>query len=161
MRDRRRTIIGALAGGVVLASAAFAAGSQVDGGSATAKGGGDRAGVEPALLPAPPGAGDVTFVHRRGGPGARFAPFGDLAERLGVSERRLHDALHAVRPSGHPRDELAESLAKSLDVDADRVREALAAFHRSRHEQFAERLAKELGIDADRVKDALPPPPGP
>ncbi|HEV3000266.1 MAG TPA: hypothetical protein VGW75_05945 [Solirubrobacteraceae bacterium] len=162
MRDRRRTIIAALAGGVAVASAAFAVGSQAGDGSATADDRrGDRGAVERAFVAAPPPGRDVIFERRRGGPGVRFAPHGDLARRLGVSERRLHEALHAIRPSGDPRDALAESLAKSLDVDAGRVRDALEAFHRQQHDAFAERLAKELGIDPGKVKDALPPPPGP
>ena len=185
---------------MALASAGFAIGSQSGGGSADARGG-DR----PA---------DDRIVHLRGGPPG----FESLAERLGVSEEKLRDALDALRPTGDPGEQLAAALARSLGieqakveaaltklrsqharrheareersgppgpgrrgcvvralhgpggplggdlarelgVDADKLRDALDAFHQARHDEFAQRLADRLGIDVDKVKEALPPGP--
>ena len=63
MRDRRRTTVAALAGGVALASAGFAIGSQIDDGSADAAKGSARTASGQA----------VHFDGRRGGPPARRA----------------------------------------------------------------------------------------
>jgi biotin operon repressor len=137
---------------VALASAGFAIGSQQDDGSAGA------AGSEG------PGAGE-RVIHFRGGPGGPGGPgarFGDLAERLGVSEADLRKALEELRPAGDPKDELAAALAQSLNLDQAKVEEALAGLHGSherRHEEargeFAAALAEELGLEAGAVEAAL------
>ncbi|HEX8083168.1 MAG TPA: Clp protease N-terminal domain-containing protein [Solirubrobacteraceae bacterium] len=153
-----------LAGCVAVASAAFALGSQSgDGSAAAARDGGSTE--------------NARFVHR-GGPGG--PGLSALADRLGVSEAKLREALDSLRPSGDPadhEDELAAALAKSLGLDqakVDAALEQLRAQHEQEHEQrfdeFAAALAKELGLSADKVKAALdkvkpdrppgPPPPG-
>ena len=140
-----------VAGSVALASAAFAVGSQTGDGTADARGEG-RAERGGAVLfgPGPPGHGRF-----RGGPPG----FESLADRLGVSESRLRRALRDVRPGGDPRDELVKSLAESLDVEEQAVRDAFDRFHQQKHDEFAQRLADRLGIDVDKVKEALPPRP--
>src|ERR687894_359974 len=102
-----------------------------DGSAAAARGGGDR----PA---------------RAGGP---FAP-DDLAERLGVEESELREALADIRRDRRgedPRDELAAALAEALGLPQERVSEALEQQHERRHEEMrqalAEALAAELGLD--------------
>lgn len=163
MRDRRRTTIAALAGGAALASAGFAIGSQDDG-SATAAADRSGAAVRPADRLAGPGPGPA-FVHRagrRGGPhGPHRMGLGSLADDLGVSQAKLHDALRDLRPKGDPGDEMTAALAKELGISAERLREAFDAVHQRRHDEFARQLAEKLGVDVDKVKDALPAPPGP
>ena len=163
----------ALAGGVALASAGFAIGSQSGDGSADARGG-DRP------------ARDRVIHFRAGPPG-----FGSLADRLGVSEQKLGEALEALRPKGDPGDELAAALAKSLGVEQAKVEAALTRLH-ARHERrhgvrhersgpsgpgrrghvmpaphpgpggphgpagpLGDELARELGVDAEELHDAL------
>ena len=86
-----------LAGSVALASAAFAIGSQAGDGSADAHG--DRGGRAALFGGGPPGAG-----HLRGGPRG----FESLADRLGVSESRLRDALRDLRPVVKVPEDIAE-----------------------------------------------------
>jgi hypothetical protein len=160
MRDRRRTTIAALAGGAALASAGFAIGSQDDG-SATAATDRSGAAVRPADRLAGPGPGPG-FIHRAGRPGGPHRMgLGSLADRLGVSQAKLHDALDDLRPKGDPGDEMTAALAKELGISAERLREAFDAVHERRHDEFARQLAEKLGVSVDKVKDALPAPPGP
>ncbi|HEX8206529.1 MAG TPA: Clp protease N-terminal domain-containing protein [Solirubrobacteraceae bacterium] len=112
----------------------------------------------------------------RSGPPPRRPSLSTLARRLGVSRAKLRAALREVAPDGPghhgpggpggPGDrggpgDFAADLAKELGVDADRIEEALEAFHQARHDEFAQQLADKLGIDVDKVKDALPDGPGP
>jgi biotin operon repressor len=154
-----------LAGGVALASAAFAVGSQSGDGSAVAArdGGATQAdNVRLAPFGAPPPGGDVRMVHR-GGPGhGPDAGLSSLADDLGVTEEQLRDAFDALRPSGDPGDELAAALAQSLGVDRAKVEEALEGLrtrhgqdHEQRHGEFAAALAEELGISAENVREAF------
>jgi ClpA/ClpB-like protein len=157
MRDRRRTTIVALAGGVALASGGLAIGSQLGNGAADAR--------SKTNSSAPAQARDAHF-GRRGGPG----DFSSLADRLGVSEAKLRAALDDLRPSGDPMDGLAAALAKSLNLDEAKVQaelDKLRAAHEKRedaeHAKFEAALAKELGIDAAKVHaafDKLKPEPG-
>jgi biotin operon repressor/DNA-binding transcriptional MerR regulator len=139
-----------LAGGVALASAAFAVGSQSGDGSAVAArdGGASRtADSRPADF------------RGRGGPGPGFS---SLADELGVSEAKLRAALDKLRPAGDPHEELAAALAQSLGIDqakVDAALEQLRSQHEQEHEQrrdeHAAALAKELGLSEDKVRAAL------
>ena len=173
MRDRRRTTAIVLAGGVALASAGFAIGSQSGDGSAEAARDGNR-------------SADTRAPGHHGGPG-----FASLAGELGVSEERLREALEKLRPD-RSRDEmqteLAAALAQSLGVEQAKVTEALEGLHDRRHASRAKRrgaardaralrgpgrhgrghhgpggprgdlaqdLADALGVEAAKVEDAL------
>ena len=157
---RIRTAI-ILTGAVVLASGAYALGSQTDGAAEAA---GDR-----------PGAG---YFHRAPGhpPGAGFG-LDRLADRLGVDEDELRDALEDVRGSlpdrRDVREDFAKELADELGTTPAKVEAALERI-RAKHEQefedrrdaIAEALAKRLNLDVDKIKDALEGPglflrPGP
>lgn len=158
MRNPKQKTAIVLTGAVALASGAYALGSQTDGSAVAA---GDR----------PPG-----YFHGGPGPGQGFGLDG-LADRLGVDEDKLRDALEDVRgnlPDPHElHDDFAEELADELGTTEAKVQAALERI-RKRHEQafedrrdaFAEALAKRLNLDADKVKDALEAPrffrrPGP
>src|SRR3954463_3563116 len=85
---RPTTTAVALAGAVAAASGAYALGTQVDDGSASAT-------QQAPATQQPAAAGQATASDRRGahGGGPRR-----LASRLGVTEARLRAALDAVRP---------------------------------------------------------------
>ena len=154
--NKKQTVALALTGAVALASGAYALGSESDG-SAVAAGEDER----PA------------FVHH-GGPG-----FGldRLADRLGVDEAKLRDALEDVRSDLPARRELhadfAEELADELGIAQAKVEAALERISERRKSQFQERhdalaeaLAKRLNLDAAKVEEALETPrffkrPGP
>jgi energy-converting hydrogenase A subunit M len=166
MRTRTKTAAFALTGAVALASGAYALGTQAGGGAAVAA---DQSDRNPPVLRA----------HWRGG------PFGSerLADRLGVDESELRDALEDVRPrlAGPPaiHDDFAERLADELGIDRERVEAALERMHDSaereleqRRDELAQRLADRLDLDVDEVQEALGdspffwhgrlgPPPGP
>jgi hypothetical protein len=161
MRNSKQKTVAVLAGSVALASGAYALGSQSDG-NAVAD------GNRPPHLAGGPGYG----VHFDGGPG-----LAGLADRLGVDEDALRDALEDVRgtlPGPHElRADFAQELADELGTTAAKVEAALERI-RKRHEQqlkdrsdaVAEALAKRLNLDADKVKEALRAPrfferPGP
>ena len=95
-----------------------------------------------------------------------------LADRLGVDEDKLRDALDDVRGSlPQPREiraDFAQELATELGTTKAKVEAALErirAKHEDefskRHDALAEALAKKLNLDVDKVKDALelPKPP--
>jgi Clp amino terminal domain, pathogenicity island component len=149
MRTRTKTAALALTGAVALASGAYALGTQTGGGAAVA---------------ADPSAPDRPALRTHWRP----APFGSerLADRLGVDESELREALEDVRPQlpdpGEVRDDFAERLADELGIDQGRVEAALERMRRSverefeqRHDDFAERLADRLKLDVDEVKEAL------
>jgi transcriptional regulator with XRE-family HTH domain len=110
MTNRKAATAAALAGAVALASAAYGIGTQTDDGTASA-------------------ARDNGSTARDGAPGERIVHFGfgDLAERLGVDENELSDALRDFHEREHTerRDAFAEALAQALDKPVDEVRAAL------------------------------------
>lgn len=139
MSTRRKQLGAALAAAAVLGFGSYALGTQAGDGSAAARGGQDR----PA---------------RAGGP---FALDG-LADRLGVEESELREALADIRRERRgedPRDEFAAALAEALGLPQERVSEALEQEHERRHEEMrealAEALAAELGLEASEVRAAL------
>jgi hypothetical protein len=154
MRNPKQKTAVVLAGAVALASGAYALGSQTDGSAVAA---GDR----PA--------------HFRGGPPG----FGldRLADRLGVDEGDLREALEDVRGDlkgpGKLRSDFAEELADELgttqakvEAALERIRKRHAEEHDERRDALAEALAKRLNLDAAKVKEALETPrffgrPGP
>jgi hypothetical protein len=164
MRNPKTKTAAALAGAVALASGAYALGTQSDG-SAVA------AGERPSLF-----AGDrpALAVH-----GPDHHPFGldRLADRLGVEEEALREALEDVRgslPGPHKlHDDFAKQLADELgtteakvEAALERIRERQEKAFEDRHDAFAEALAKRLNLDADKVEEALQAPkffmrPGP
>jgi biotin operon repressor len=84
-----------------------------------------------ALRPKPP-----MDVHGHFGP----LPFDEaqLARDLGVSEDKLHDALDAIRKADEAamqkmEDEFAAALAKALNLDVQKVKDALGPMHKLRH----------------------------
>lgn len=135
-----------LAGSVVLASAAYGVGTQVDDGSATAA-----------------SSSSSSSDDRRGPPGRHLS---GLADTLGVSEAKLRAALEDLRgerPARGKRD-LAAALAKELDVSRAKVEEVLEGLRpregrrtgrHAGHRRFVAALAKELGIEASKVRSAL------
>jgi hypothetical protein len=178
MQTRTKTAAIALTGAVALASGAYALGSQAGGGSAVAAG--DR-GDELVIAADRSGSDRPMFrTHFRGGPlGSE-----DLADRLGVEESELREALEDVRPQlPDPREvhrDFSQRLANELGIAEDRVDAALERMRDSaerefeqRHDELAERLADRLNLDVDKVKEELGdfppigrfahpgPPPGP
>jgi hypothetical protein len=153
MTRGKRTTVLALAGAVVLASGAYALGSEAGDGSAAAAKSGAQSGAPygPGLGYGPP-------------PGRHFggiAPGLDrLATRLGVSENALRAALQDVRPdrpAGRP--DIAKELADALGIDVANVKAAFDKLAPRRHEahkrDFAADLAKRLGLTTAKVEQAL------
>jgi Clp amino terminal domain, pathogenicity island component len=151
MTTRKKQAAIALTGAVALASGAYALGSQAGGGTAGAAGTPDN--------PRPPA------LVRAGGPHVEFG-LDRLADRLGVDESDLRDALEDVRPErpdpGDIRDGFAKTLADELGIEQSRVEAALErvrekaedTFEQHR-DDFAKRLADRLNLDQDKVEDAL------
>jgi energy-converting hydrogenase A subunit M len=152
MRTRTKTTAIALTGAVALASGAYALGTQTGGGSADA--------ADAANPPSP----SAIRAHFPGG----GRPFGldNLADRLGVDESALEDALDDVRSNLPDPDEVrgnfAEDLAKELGIDAKEVEDALDRLQdkaqqgmEQRRDELAKQLADRLNLDVDKVKDAL------
>ena len=147
MNSAPRKMTAVLAGSVVLASAAYGVGTQVDDGSATAASKSNSSSSD----------------NRRGGPGAR--DLSGLAETLGVSEAKLKAALEDLRGDRPARrkDDLAAALAKELDVSEAKVQDVLESTRPARprvdrrvvHRRFAAALAKELGIEVSKVRSVL------
>jgi energy-converting hydrogenase A subunit M len=152
MRTRTKTATIALTGAVALASGAYALGTQAGGGSA------DAADPQRPNVP--------TFQQIRGG--LPREPFGldSLADRLGVDENDLEDALKDARPQlPDPKDvrrDFSEELANELGISKDRVDDALERMQDNAEQEFeqrrnelAEQLADRLNLDVDEVKEAL------
>jgi hypothetical protein len=143
MTTRRKTTATVLAGAVVLASGAYAIGSQSGGGTS--------------------GAATGT-ASQSAGPGD---PAASLASRLGVTEAQLRAAFDDIRktdppPGGDPRAKLEKALADALGIDQSKVADALdklrtqhEADESARHAAFAKSLAQELGLDPAKVTAAL------
>ena len=175
MDTRTKTAAIALTGAVALASGAYALGTQVGGGSAAAAG--DRPGDELVIAAGTSDRGGPMFrAHFRGGPLGSDA----LADRLGVDESDLREALEDVRSLlPDPREvhrDFANELAKELGISEQRIDAALERMRdrtekefEQRRDELAQRLADRLNVDVDKVKDALGdvpffghgPPPGP
>jgi transcriptional regulator with XRE-family HTH domain len=164
MNARVRNAGVAVAGAALLASGAYALGSQAGNGSAAAS---PSSGS---------GAAGATAVNYGYGPGARFrahrvrrgfrggAPgFGldALANRLGVTTAQLRSALQDIRQDLPSRADLAQKLADALGLPVDKVTSALDQFkpergmHRDHEDGPAAALAKALGIDASKVRAAF------
>jgi Clp amino terminal domain, pathogenicity island component len=174
MNARGKMLALALAAAVVLASGAYALGSQAGGGSATAQSN---------------DSGSQTRLQRDWGPPPGL---GNMADQLGVSEDQLQDALESLRSEQEPPnpDDLTKELAAALGVSQADLKAALKKVapkrggklcgpgERKLERRFAGRgpggppprggmmffglapgmadaLAKQLGIDADKVEDAL------
>ena len=156
MRNRKQKTAAVLAGAVALASGAYALGSQADG---SAEAAGDRP------------------VHFRGGPyGGPGGPGGPagfgldrLADRLGVEESELREALEDVRGElkgprelrGHFAADLAKELGTTeakVEAALERIREKHESEMEDRRDALAEALAKRLNLDASKVKEALEEP---
>jgi Spy/CpxP family protein refolding chaperone len=146
MTRAKQTTVLALAGAVALASGAYALGTQVDDGSASASN--DRAA----------GYGHGFGPGRHGGPGLRPG-LDSLADHLGVDEADLREALEDI--ASEHRDDLAQRLADALNVDRAKVEQALEDLRPDRPrrprppEALAGALAKELGISSAKVRAAL------
>jgi hypothetical protein len=156
MTNRKTKTAIALTGAVALASGAYALGSQAGDGAANAAAGDKGDDARPL----------VVHAFRGGGPpGAAFG-LDNLADKLGVDESDLEEALRDVRPDlpGPPKPpgDFAEILADELGIEQSRVEDALERVRertekemQERHDEFAERLADRLNLDPDKVKDAL------
>jgi hypothetical protein len=152
MTNRKTKTAIALTGAVALASGAYALGSQAGDGSATAAGNNDDR-ERPALV----------HSFRGGPPGVAFG-LDNLADRLGVEESDLREALRDVRPDDPPKPpgDFAEILADELGVEQseveaalERVRERTEEAMDKRRDELAERLADRLNLDPDKVKEEL------
>ena len=160
MTPRTKKTAAALSGALVLASGAYALGSQTGDGTALA-------GGTPTSSPRSAGP------H---GPGPR--DLSGIAAQLGVTEAKLRAALEDLRPDrGAAKDErkaeLAKPLAAELGLDVAKVTAALEKFYGDRKvvrrerrgdrvQRFDEALAAKLGVDAAKVRaafDSLKPGP--
>lgn len=165
MTPRTKKTAAALSGALVMASGAYALGTQT--GDGTALAGGKTTSSAGPQAGAPPG--------RPGGPRDLSGP----AAKLGVTEAKLRAALQDLRPDrGARKDEhqaaLAKALATELGVDEAKVTAALDKLHGDRKvgrrerggdrlQRFDNALSAKLGIDAAKVRaafDALKPAPG-
>jgi len=156
--SKQRTAV-ALAAAIALASGAYALGSQAGDGAAVAANGGSDDNAQAA----PPrwGGGPPGLSDRGGPPG-----FSELADRLGVEQDALQDAMSDLRgtiaPPGPPGDDFPKELADELGTTEAKVEAALERV-RARHErefesrraEFAEKLADRLKLDASKVEEAL------
>jgi hypothetical protein len=154
MRNPKQKTAVVLSGAVALASGAYALGSQTDG---SAEAAGDRPA---AYFHGGPGPGP--------GPGVAFG-LDRLADRLGVDEDKLREALEDVRGTLPDKDELRADFAKELadelgtteakvEAALERIREKHEQAFEARQDAVAEALAKRLNLDADKVKEALQAP---
>jgi hypothetical protein len=150
MRNPKQKTAVVLTGAVALASGAYALGSQTDG---SAEAAGDR----------PAG-----YFHGGPGPGVAFG-LDRLADRLGVDEDKLREALEDVRGTLPDKDELRADFAKELadelgtteakvEAALERIREKHEQAFEARQDAVAEALAKRLNLDGDKVKEALQAP---
>jgi Mn-dependent DtxR family transcriptional regulator len=157
MTPRTKKTAVALSGALVLASGAYALGTQAGGGAALA---GGTNSPPSARIAGPNGPG-------HGGPRDLSA----IADRLGVTEAKLRAALDDLLPDlrakkDEHQDALAKALASELGLDAAKVTAALEKFHGDRKvvrrerrgdrlQRFDDALAAKLGIDAAKVRSAF------
>jgi biotin operon repressor len=164
MTPRTKKTAAALTGALVLASGAYALGSQAGDGSALA-------GSPSARQNTGYGFGAGPRGHR-GGPREALS---DAAKQLGVSEDQLLAALRKLRDErkdemGDLRDAFEQALAKELGISEAKVESALdkrvqdrqggRKLRRDGHRgdiraAFAKQLAAELGITEAKVRAAL------
>jgi transcriptional regulator with XRE-family HTH domain len=151
MTARVRNVGAAVAGAALLASGAYALGSQAGGGSAAAHGGpgGDEHAVAVGYGPGPHRFERGRFHDRR--PGFELDA---LAKRLGVSTSALRAALADIRQDLPSRTDMAAKLAAALGVPVDKVNSALDQLKPERGD-FAADLAKALDLDTAKVEAAL------
>src|SRR5215218_2870088 len=150
MTPRTKKTVAALGGALVLASGAYALGSQAGDGAALA-GGTTTSARQPAAGPRGPGH-DLS----------------DAAARLGVTEAKLRAALEDLRPDRRDdrHADLAAALAKELGLSTAKVQTALEKQHgerkldrddrrADRRDEFAQALARKLGVAESKVRSAL------
>ncbi|HEX5781737.1 MAG TPA: Clp protease N-terminal domain-containing protein [Solirubrobacteraceae bacterium] len=143
MTSGKRTTAFALAGAIALASGAYALGNEAGDGSAEAAKG-----------------DQVRHGHGFGPPGRPgFRPgFDDLADRLGVEETALREALEGI--ADERKAQFAQRLADALNIDRAKVEEAFENLrperpHMRRPRGLPAALAKELGLSTAKVRAAL------
>src|SRR3954454_10813120 len=165
MTPRTKKTAAALSGALVLASGAYALGSQTGDGSALAG--------QNANAPRPGGHG-FGYGPGPGRPGFRGGPrqaLADAAKKLGVSQDKLLAALKKLRDDRKGKaDDLraafAKALATQLGIPESKVDAALAKrgpdkkLRRDGHRgdmraAFAKQLAAKLGITEAKVRSAL------
>src|SRR3954452_5242090 len=153
MTARVRNVGVVVAGAALLASGAYALGSQEGNGSASASGSPQRATAINYGY-APPGAPPRGFDrHRfRGGHGLGLQ---GLADKLGVRPAALRAALDGVRQDMPSKTDLAAKLADALGVPVDKVTSALGRFGPREHHDITAALAKALDLDTAKVQAAL------
>ena len=144
----RNTLVAAVAA-ALLASGAYALGSQSGGGSASAHG---------AVRPGGYAGGFARHrPHDREGFGLDA-----LANKLGVSTDQLRTALQGVRRDLAPqKHDLATQLAAALGVTPAKVRAAFEKIRTDARNAFVAALAKRLNLDQAKVDQALGSMPGP
>lgn len=173
MRSQKKMALFGLGGGVALASAAFAVGSQAGGGSAVAGTSTSASSTTSAAQIAP--------IHNGGRGGPRH-DLSDFAKRLGVEESRLEAALEDLRPDRESKEdhraEHVADLARILKLDEAKVKAAIEKVGPERGPRGAggppgppaglvADLAKDLELSEAKVRAALekvrpePPAPGP
>jgi ClpA/ClpB-like protein len=170
MTPRTKKTAAALSGALVLASGAYALGSQAGDGSALA-GSTPNASRQPAGY----GFGGGPGPGRPGFRGAHRDLLSDAAKQLGVSEDKLSAALEKLRDERKDKaDDLraafAKALAGELGISEAKVESALDERMDERkgtrklrrdgrrgdlRNAFADQLASELGIDKAKVRSAL------
>src|SRR3954470_1678862 len=169
MTPRTKKTAAALSGALVLASGAYALGSQTGDGSALAGQNANATRQGGYGFGYGPGPGRHGF---RGGPRQDLA---DAAKQLGVSQDKLLAALKSLRDdrkgkADDLRDAFAKALATQLGVPEAKVEAALDKRAADRpgkrklrrdgrrgdlRDAFAKQLAAKLGIDAAKVRLAL------
>jgi transcriptional regulator with XRE-family HTH domain len=129
MRRSWKTVVIAVVGAAVLASGAYAIGTQTGGGSA------DASDSKPSFR----------------------APFDSLAKALGVSGDDLRNALEDFRKqhADQRKDDFAAALAKALGKSTADVEKALQDQKDKARDDFAKRLADALGKSESDVRSAL------
>src|SRR3954447_5870077 len=156
MTPRTKKTAAALSGALVLASGAYALGSQSGDGAALAGTTTSSASGQKAGRPWGPGPG---------GPGHELSGF---AGRLGVSEAKLGAALKDLKPDRREDHEatVAKALAGALGLSTDKVQAALQTLHGERklkrddrrgdrRDEFAQALATKLGVPVAKVRAGL------
>src|SRR3954464_7926302 len=166
MKTRTKQLAIILLAGVVLASGAYALGSQSGGGGALASGANASAASGPGATNVADRQGPRTV---RGVPrGARDFGLDALAQKIGVSRTALRDALQAMRQAKTPqqrRTEAIQALATALGKPVDQVTSAVNSVLPDRGlgrgpgkrfgDDFAATLAKALGVDQAKVQAGL------
>jgi hypothetical protein len=166
MRTRTKKLATLMTAGVVLASGAYALGSETGDGGALAS---SSAGSTTAA-----GASGTNVADRRDGAGGRAfgrdRGFGldALATKLGVTPTALQNALKAIRDAKTPaqrRAELTQALATALGKPVDQVTTAVNSVLPDKPDNgpgkpgsagdFAAALAKALGVDTAKVQAGL------